>query len=81
MGLKIKYKHENGRELIKVNDRAVEFFDSSDAWAFLELMRQLFAAKPMRVQGCFPVRSLVPKNRPCKRKVYIIGASERVSEV
>lgn len=78
---KIKYEHKEGRELVRVGDEVVEFFDSSDAWKFLELMRRCFGAGRSRVGGCFPVDRLVPRTPPKKKKVYFIGASERVGEV
>lgn len=76
--MNIKYRHEKKKDIVTINGREVEFFSSTDAWIFLELMRGCYGFSPNRTAGCYPVTRLVPKT-PSKNKVYLVGASERVN--
>lgn len=70
---RIHYERKNHREIIKVGGRTVEFMNSSDAWTFLQLMRELFGSQSRHVTGCYPVTRLVPKTA-AKKKHYIVAA-------
>ena len=76
--IRIKYERKDGRDIVRIGDEVVEFFDSSDAWTFLELMHRCLGAG---ATAPYPVRSLVPKVRAPKRTIYIFGKVERVEAV